>query len=416
MEEIWTMILWLVGTHNTVLRKINFFCLGIELPFITWPIWSYRIICKYLQTEISIRFFSVPVDAMAAQHSDTESVYSDRNWWLLCRRDNQSALRCRQRHHHSPPMSTFYRNKCEFRPKRFRCAFDRRCNEWTDSCSKRWQSLYECWSTCDSDRVEFRPFEVSTTWSTVAATTNLGRNIYFHCSVPRAGRRKCRALTIHVSTALPMVFLFGNLRLVNLWVSAMWFTERTTKKFQIRESLPDSFAAFLLYSQILPFWMLIQNCFSWSSNGRNVFTSNVAVELQNAGPIVPNRVGQTPWIVQISFGDGSVHEWDLLRSIHDIHPVTGQTCVNINKSNAWLLSAMNWTSSSLGRGRIYGCKLRKSFTGDCRWICLWMQRKKILLVRNVQHAVIVYQFSVFEKIYYTHTLSRLSYLFPVVLD
>lgn len=145
-----------------------------------------------------------------------------------------------------------------------------------------------------------------------------------------------------------MVFLL-NLRLVN--VSLLnYSTERTARTEEWKPSTIVGWTGIrcsVSYEHVLPLCMLIQNCFSWSSNDFNVSTSNVALELQNAGPMLPNRVGQTPWIVQISFGDGSVHEFFLLCSIHDMQPVTGHTCVNINTSNSWLLSAMNWTSSSL---------------------------------------------------------------------
>lgn len=91
------------------------------------------------------------------------------------------------------------------------------------------------------------------------------------------------------------------------------------------------------YQTNVPFSILIQNWCNCSSIGANWSGSNTAVLLQNDGPIVPNRVGQTPWMVHISLGDGNKHEWSGFWSFHSMQVVTGHCCVKINTSKGWSL-------------------------------------------------------------------------------
>lgn len=98
----------------------------------------------------------------------------------------------------------------------------------------------------------------------------------------------------------------------------------------------------------IPFSMFIQNCSNCSCNGFNSSKLNAALGSQNAGPMVPYLVGQTPWIVQISFGDGNAHLWFLFHSIHSRQVVTGHCCVNISKSNSCSGPATNSISFNWG--------------------------------------------------------------------
>lgn len=192
------------------------------------------------------------------------------------------------------------------------------CNGWTGYVLDRQQWLDECrpgYALCPAWHWLWTEWQ---TLSIVAATINLGQNIYSHSPVLAALWHRCHASAIRGAT------------IVDLFYCEHFVNNLTTTT-----------------NDHVPFSMFIQNCSNCFWNGFNSSMLKLAFGSQNAGPIVPYFVGHTPWIVQISLGDGKTHWWFLFVSIHSKQVVTGHCCVNISRSNAWSALATNWISSCL---------------------------------------------------------------------
>lgn len=185
--------------------------------------------------------------------------------------------------------------------------------------------LSEFAAHCNFCRATHRIWLTPVTLNIVVAMPILGQSIYFLYSIRAERVHMNRAWAIRVSTVIRLVFLHDKNN--SQWNFAK-ICESNTKSVRV------------------PFSMFNQNCCNCSMNGFNVLRSNTTVLLQNAGPILPKRVGQMPWIVQMPVCDGNKQTLFFFSSIHSIQLVIGQRWVNISTSKSWLWSCTNSTSFS----------------------------------------------------------------------